>query len=473
MHQELMATVEERANSYRLISYEELKQHCLYSDAWISLNGTVYDITQFIPKHPFGDTFRGLLGTECGGLFSSAHCHTKVEEMIRNDKFLRRNDIAVVGQLDASRDHLSRGNDKSFLDRIVYRETNQDEFWLELKATVTSYLKQRGESIHYTFREGLMYILYYLSLYAVLSYLTWMQGLPLAAILLGFHMVCALTNISHMATHYGFTRSQPLNFIAMYFYDLSGMSGLEWQIAHQTHHHQPHSSLDYQTNAYDYIGIRLHKYMKRKRHHRYQHIYFWGVVSVYLTFKLVATTAWLFANREFVRHRYEMAAHIIARGVLLAQVTYCACTQGYWTALLLFALYAIAFSQTAFILLFNDHEETHAPLGEEEDVAHFHGRLSWAEVQVRTSGNWYPTNWLLAFVEFHYGYFNYHIEHHLFPTLKPRLLKEISPLVKGVCEKHGIMYVSTPFLAVQRSLQSHLVNMGAPEVPPECSPGAG
>ena len=75
----------------RHITYKELKQHSTYSDAWISINSVVYDITHFIDRHPFGDTFRGHLGTECGGLFSSAHTNTKVEEWLKRDKFLKSN----------------------------------------------------------------------------------------------------------------------------------------------------------------------------------------------------------------------------------------------------------------------------------------------------------------------------------------------------------------------------------------------
>ena len=73
----------------RSVTYEELKKHCTYSDAWISINGIVYDITHYIDKHPFGDVFRGNLGTECGGLFSSSHLNTNVEKLIKNNDFLQ------------------------------------------------------------------------------------------------------------------------------------------------------------------------------------------------------------------------------------------------------------------------------------------------------------------------------------------------------------------------------------------------
>lgn len=431
----------------------------MYSDAWLSINGVVYDITHFINKHPFGDTFRGNLGTECGGLFSSAHTTTNVEELIKCDSFLEKNEIQVVGLLDVSGDNLHQGKKSPFLDRIVYLETGKDEFWQDLKTSVSSYLRDHGEMTHHTFLEGAAFICYYLSIHICLSYLTWIQGSFLAAILLGIHVICMLANIPHMATHSGFTESPSLDFIAMHLFDLCGMSGLEWQITHQTHHNQPHSSIDHQTNTYSFIGVRIHKYMEHRSHHQYQYIYFWIVVSFFLLLKMVLTTAWIFLYREFIRHKYDMVMHILAKGIFLIQLIYCVHLHGLWMALAIFVVHMIATSQAAFMLLFNDHEENHEMLGEVKNVSYFHGRLSWAEVQVRTSGNWYPTNWLLSFVEFQYGYFNYHIEHHLFPTFKPSLLRKISPIVKSVCIKHGVPYISTPFLELQKSLQEHLCKL--------------
>lgn len=445
----------------RLVTYDELKKHSSYSDAWISINGDIYDITNFIEQHPFGDTFRGNLGTECGGLFSSSHLNTNVEERLKSGGYLRRHNIRKVGRLDIACERTHGHDDAPLLNRIVFKDTGSDAFWLDLKSQVRAFLRDNYESTHYSTREGVCYLIYYFLLYMLLSYFTWVHGSYIAATLLGIHMICALANIAHMATHYGFTRSQPLNFIAMHLFDLSGISGLEWQITHQTHHNQPHSSIDHQTNVYKYIGVRVHKYIKHKRYHNYQKIYFWLSVSPYLLFKFFITSIWLCHNRKFVRHRREALVHVFARILLLAQVIYCAATLGYLTALGLFLVYSIAYSQTAFILLFNDHEDTHAVLGEIEDTHQFNHKMSWAETQVRTSNNWYPTGWLSTFFEFHYGYFNYHIEHHLFPSFKPSLLKKVSPIVKRVCRQHNIPYLSTTFTDVQKSLQSHLTKLAS------------
>ncbi|MEM9003117.1 MAG: fatty acid desaturase [Cyanobacteria bacterium P01_F01_bin.86] len=443
------------------ISYEELKKHSTYADAWIAINGLVYDITNFIPKHPFGDTFRGNLGTDCSGLFSSAHIHMNTEKLMKNERFLQENDIKLVGRLDINQDYLHKDNGNKYLDRIVYKKLCNDEFWLELKARVHEYLIQNNESTHYSVFEGISYLLYYLAIFVLLSYFTWVNSSILSAALLGFHMVCVSAGMSHMVAHFGFTRNKLLNFIALHLMDLGGYSCLEWQIAHQTHHNQPHSSIDYQTNQY--APIRIHEYVKYNSYHKYQYIYFWIGILFYHARIFPMSTIWIIKSREFLRHKYEVIAHVFTRIAFLSLVVYCGHLHGILTALTLLIIYSISYSFFAFILLYNDHEENHSVLALNENVNLYHEKLSWAETQVRTSGNWYPTNWILAFVEFHYGYFNYHIEHHLFPAFKPSLLKKISPIVKQVCHKYDIPYISTSFVEVHKSFQRHITKMGLPE----------
>ncbi|HHL32140.1 MAG TPA: hypothetical protein ENJ41_06100, partial [Oceanospirillales bacterium] len=201
---------------------------------------------------------------------------------------------------------------------------------------------------------------------------------------------------------------------------------------------------------------------KHKSQHRYQHIYFWFSVFFYHLFSVPTSTLWMFKNTEFVRHGYELAAHLLTRLILFSMVFYCIYLFGFWYAALLFFCYSVSYSFTAFLLLYNDHEDTHKVLSKTANINHYHQQMSWAEVQVRTSNNWYPNNWLLAFIEFHYGYFNFHIEHHLFPTFKPILLKRISPIVRQVCKKHDIPYILTTFVEVQKSFQRHIIKMGRP-----------
>jgi fatty acid desaturase len=44
-------------------------------------------------------------------------------------------------------------------------------------------------------------------------------------------------------------------------------------------------------------------------------------------------------------------------------------------------------------------------------------------------------------VDFLQGYLNYQIEHHLWPNLSMRSYQKAAPIVRGICEKHGVPYV--------------------------------
>lgn len=54
----------------RAVPREELSQHKEAQSAWLSLNGTVYDVTAYIKYHPGGRLILKGCGTECDELFS-------------------------------------------------------------------------------------------------------------------------------------------------------------------------------------------------------------------------------------------------------------------------------------------------------------------------------------------------------------------------------------------------------------------
>lgn len=444
----------------RPVGYGELKQHCTVRSAWISINRVVYDVTPFVSVHPMANVFRGQMGTECGGLFASSHVLTQVERMLTSEAFRKKHGISVVGRLDTPTDPMHRNHPDSVYERIIYKSIENDVLWRELYTEVTTLLKQKGSSTFYTTLQGTLFLVYYMAIAALLIYWVLMNASVIAAALLALHAICTLAHISHMATHFGFTRNRLLNWIAIHLYDFFGASGLEWQISHQTHHHQPHSSLDQQTNRYQYMGLRLHEHMPWRWWHRYQWWSYWLVIVIYWPYKMLETTMWLFSAYGRFSTWKDIASHFVARVLFFSVWGICYWHFGLWSVSLAIAAYSLSFSYCAFILLYNNHELTHECLGAQEDVSGFHDEYSWAEVQVRTSGNWYPTNLLLRLIQWHYGYFNYHIEHHLFPSLKASMLKEISPIVKRVCEKHGVPYTSTTFWEMQCSFQSHLNRLG-------------
>jgi linoleoyl-CoA desaturase len=76
-------------------------------------------------------------------------------------------------------------------------------------------------------------------------------------------------------------------------------------------------------------------------------------------------------------------------------------------------------------------------------------RTSWFEHQFRTTNDVAGDNW---FTRFFMGCFNYHIAHHLFPSVNHVYYPEVTAIIKKFAENNGLPYRSFPLIA---SLRKH------------------
>ena len=84
-------------------------------------------------------------------------------------------------------------------------------------------------------------------------------------------------------------------------------------------------------------------------------------------------------------------------------------------------------------------------------VSEFH-KSSWYVMQVLSNLN-IDTPW---WQDWYYGGLNYHIEHHLFPTMARKYLRDAAPYVQAVCKKHGIDYDMCSFTQAMFKTLEHL-----------------
>lgn len=54
-------------------TYEEIRRHRTYHDAWCSIHGVVYDITKFVPSHPGGAVIHTSFGRDATILYETHH----------------------------------------------------------------------------------------------------------------------------------------------------------------------------------------------------------------------------------------------------------------------------------------------------------------------------------------------------------------------------------------------------------------
>ena len=90
------------------------------------------------------------------------------------------------------------------------------------------------------------------------------------------------------------------------------------------------------------------------------------------------------------------------------------------------------------------------------DVEDFH-ETSWYEYQILSNMNITTT----PLLDWYYGGLNFHIEHHLFPTMARKKLRDAAPYVIDICKRHNIDYESRSFMGCLTMTLSHLKKAGA------------
>ncbi|OJI81726.1 hypothetical protein ASPTUDRAFT_45008 [Aspergillus tubingensis CBS 134.48] len=77
------------------ISVSEVAQHCSPSDCWVVINGDVWDLSKFAPKHPGGcDAILRYAGQDASQAYNEVHAPDLVSKALTANEF--------VGQLDRS-----------------------------------------------------------------------------------------------------------------------------------------------------------------------------------------------------------------------------------------------------------------------------------------------------------------------------------------------------------------------------------
>jgi len=84
-------------NSTKTFSLQELQTHNTPQDAWIAIDGSVYDVTKFLTLHPGGDSIiLDYVGTDCSNEFNhDVHEHSSSAKSLLKDYY--------VGKLSGSK----------------------------------------------------------------------------------------------------------------------------------------------------------------------------------------------------------------------------------------------------------------------------------------------------------------------------------------------------------------------------------
>jgi len=431
----------------RKITWEELEQHNTPKDAWIGLNGKVYDITNWMKHHPGGQEFLEIAaGKECSDLFQSFH-------KISTVSYLGTEKVPCVGELVTTK-----------FPRFI----GKSDFYKTLKKKAEEYFAKKNitnvRSITpFVFfntifiLSGLLFSIY-MSMY---STTTSPFMCFLFAVAGGVFHNLLMVHLLHDVSHGAYSNSATVWRYGSYIGDiLSGHSMYVWTHRHVFTHHI-HTNV---CGVDPDIGI--YKCSPKKPLLPYRQkvaivpmwfqpfIYFFIVIQMQYD-DFISWSRGYMENtkindvglRKSIEFYLFKGLFLLHRLVLPIMLGY----RGFFSGLYLFlvteAIGGLLFGYFSQITHVTEELEWPSDRPINED---------WATLQVRTAIDYDPDSYFWTYMS---GYLNYQIPHHLFPSVAPHHYGELLPLIKETCKEFNIKYLI--YDSVWESIGRHFSHLKA------------
>lgn len=428
------------------------------SDAgWVAVDGVVYDVTEFIEKHPGGREMISLaLGRDATDLFKSYHPFSD-----RPARILEKMRIGTV----------------STYEHPVYEKDTG--FYKEACEAVAAYFKDTGlnrkDPLNMVLRMAPAYILFGLTYYV--SFIV--PNIPFAArfacaAIMGFCQGMPLTGWMHDASHASIGPNEKwwwaVGRLSLDY--VSGSSMISWRYQHVVGHHVYTNVMGCDPDLpvkIDKDPRRLVKEQKWRSIYKYQHLYLLPLYGILGLKSRMQDFTEVFSRRmngpirvnpistqDYLRMICGKAVWAFYRFVIpLAYMSTRAVSYGEF-----FALFMVSEWCTGYWLAFN-FQVSHIS----SDAEFFHkdgsgDRLKgeWARKQIETTVDYGHNSWWAAYLS---GALNYQTVHHLFPTVSQYHYPEITPIVMKVAQKHGVKFnVKDNFIGALAGHVQHLKDMG-------------
>jgi linoleoyl-CoA desaturase len=328
---------------------------------------------------------------------------------------------------------------------------NNSAFYNELKQRVNHYFEERKLSVHGGNKAIIKVVVLigsFLVLYSLLAFdrlpfpWSWVACIPFAFVTAGIGF-----NIMHDGAHGSLSSHPVLNRLAALTLNMLGASSFMWNIKHNVIHHTFTNVEDHDDDLLNQPLFRMSPSQPRKRFHRFQHLYWpigYGLVYVAWIFFLDVRK---YFNRRIATRSGIKISFMNQIGFWLTKLIYILCfvvlplqyySFGQWiigyltytitTGIIISVIFQLAHTveQTTFV---NPNKETAVI---ESD---------WASHQVKTTANFATHNPVITWFV---GGLNFQVEHHLFPRISHVHYPALSPIVKEICQRHGLSYLNEP-----------------------------
>ncbi|KAJ7007757.1 delta(8)-fatty-acid desaturase 2-like [Populus alba x Populus x berolinensis] len=376
----------------KYITGVDLKQHNKEGDLWISIQGKVYNVSDWAHEHPGGDVpLLNQAGQDVTDAFIAYHPGTAWQYL---DKFF-------TGY---------------YLKDLKVSETSKDYRRLASEFAKLGLFEKKGHITMYALAS--IALMFCVVLYGVLCCQSVWAHLG-SALVLGFLWIQS-SYIGHDSGHYQVMKSRGYNKFAQFVSGncLTGISMAWWKWTHNAHH-LACNSLDYDPDL--------------------QHIPFFAscFYGTYLDFDPVArvnlylqTFLLLFSKRKFP----DRASNIL--GILIFWTWFpllVSCLPN-WPEMVMYVLASFAVTAIQHVQLCLSHFAADVYTGPPKGN-------DWFEKQTGGTLDISCSSWM----DWFYGGLQFQLEHHLFPRMPRGQLRRVSPLVQDLCKKHNLSYRSLSF----------------------------
>lgn len=324
--------------------------------------------------------------------------------------------------------------------KIHYRKEPESGFYSTLKKRAFSITNCQNATCYIPAFKSILISLAYLFIGFLLFTISDTTSILVSYILLGALTTGIVLNIVHDAVHNTLFKRAAWNTFAVQWMEILGTDAYIWKKRHITFHHSYPNIINKDSDIRQSDLIRILPNAPFLPHHRFQHYY---MPFAYFLF----TLNWFFyrdINDAFF-HANELHISKLRKFKLIIQKS---------IYLLVFivmpsivsknhvGIYVIGFllmhftaSIIAVFALITSHVNHDSVFPEPDE----NGMMpdSWAVHQLRVTQD-FATNNLI--INNSFGGFNFHVAHHLFPSVHHRHYNEITKIIRATAEEFGMEY---------------------------------
>jgi fatty acid desaturase/predicted heme/steroid binding protein len=440
--------------------------HNSKEDCWVAVDGRVYDVTSWIPKHPGGEDVLSIsAGRDITNMFESYHPFSgQITTSILNKYYVC--DIA-------DSEH------PKYITKSPLYDTLRQRVGDYFKQNKIDYKNSISVYGRLAFIYLILFITYYIAHFVTFNsiFLTILMGIVYGSAEALFSM-----HVLHDASHCGISH-KPLvwRLVGVSFDFLIGGSYFAWLHQHSLGHHLYTNvrGADPDLGDGDVDFRRISPAQSWRPIYKYQHIYapfMYGLLPFkarvvdsdtfisrvngrirVLNPSMFYVITYLMGKVSFIVFRLVLPLFVMSLGRLMITFFIAEFVMGYYLALVF---------QVSHIATGLDFMATPLPPAPASKIDE-----DWAISQLRTTQDYSHGG---KFATFMTGALNYQVVHHLFPTVSQTYLPEIAPIVIKTCKEFGVDYKVLPhFGSALYSHVDYLRIMGQnPNAPPEQKKGS-